>query len=91
MNVIKEIQNLTINDKDDIQYIIDTLKIKIIKLSMSEPKSYGEAYDRWEERCDDLEYIIDDLEELETEEDLDKVRKSIREHQAEYGGLIRLR
>ncbi len=24
-----------INDKDDIQYIIDTLKIKIIKLSMS--------------------------------------------------------
>ncbi len=38
MNVIKEMQNLTINDKDDIQYIISTLKIKIIKLSMSNPK-----------------------------------------------------
>lgn len=91
MNVIKEMQNLTIDDKDDIQYIIDTLKIRIVKLLMSEPKSYGEVYDRWEERCDDLEYIIDDLEKVETEKDLDKIRKAINEHQAEYGGLIRLR
>lgn len=107
MNVLKEMNSLTIKDKEDLEDIYDTLEMKLDSLECSEPDSCGETYDRWEERCDDLQEILNDLEErIDDEEeiedkyedeyealsdDLDNLVDRLEDHQLEYGGLVRLR
>lgn len=102
MNVLKEMKSLTVKDIDDLQMIYDTLRIKLIRLDMSEPNFWGETHDIWEERSDDLQEILDDFEELlkkskdnskieEASNDLDSLVKELEEHHREYGGMVRLR
>ena len=47
MNVLKEMNSLTIKDKEDLEDIYDTLEMKLDSLECSEPESCGETYDRW--------------------------------------------
>ena len=91
MNILKEIKDLTINDKDRLEYIIDVLESRLSDIEYMEPESDGETHDKWEERYEDLEDIIDDLKEIETEDELEKIKDRLEDHQFEYGGLKRFR
>ncbi len=91
MNLLKEIKNLTINDKDELEYILEALESRLYDIEYMEPDSDGETHDRWEERYEDLEDIIDDFKELETQEELDKIKNRLEDHQFEYGGLKKFR
>lgn len=91
MNILKEIKDLTISDKDGLEYIIDILESRLNDIEYMEPESDGETHDRWEERYEDLEDIIEDLKEIETEKELDKIKDRLEEHQFEYGGLKRFK
>ena len=91
MNILKEIKDLTINDKDGLEYIIDVLESRLSDIEYMEPESDGETHDKWEERYEDLEDIIDDLKEIETEDELEKIKDRLEDHQFEYGGLKRFR
>ena len=97
MNVLKEMNSLTIKDKDDLEDIYDTLEMKLDSLECSEPESCGETHDRWEERCDDLQEILDDFESLIEElndleeriddEDLDDEEEIEDKYEDEYDAL----
>ncbi len=91
MNILKEINGLDINDKDEFEYILDILESRLDTIEDMEPKSDGETHDKWEDRYDDLEGIIDDFREIGTEEELNEIKEKLLEHQLEYGGLIRFR
>ena len=92
MNVLKEMNSLTIKDKDDLEDIYDTLEMKLDSLECSEPESCGETHDRWEERCDDLQEILDDFDSLigelnELEERLEDEDLDDEEIEDEYDAL----
>lgn len=88
MNVLKEMNSLTIKDKEDLEDIYDTLEMKLDSLECSEPDSCGETYDRWEERCDDLQEILDDFESLIEElNDLEERIDDEEEIEDEYDAL----
>ena len=74
-NITIKIKSLTIKDKDNLEDIYDTLEMKLDSLECSEPDSCGETHDIWEEKCDDLDNLVDRLED----------------YQLEYTGLVRLR
>lgn len=88
MNVLKEMNSLTIKDKEDLKDIYDTLEMKLDSLECSEPDSCGETYDRWEERCDDLQEMLDDFESLIEElNDLEERIDDEEEIEDEYDAL----
>lgn len=92
MNVLKEMNSLTIKDKEDLEDIYDTLEMKLDSLECSEPESCGETYDRWEDRCDDLQEILDDFESLieelnDLEERIDDEEEIEDKYEDEYDAL----
>lgn len=91
MNILKEIESLTIDDKDRLEYITDILESRLDSIENMEPESEGETHDRWEERYEDLEDILEDLREIETNDELKEIKIRLEDHQIEYGGLKRFR
>lgn len=92
MNVLKEMNSLTIKDKEDLEDIYDTLEMKLDSLECSEPDFCGETHDRWEERCDDLQEILDDFESLieelnDLEERIDDEEEIEGKYEDEYDAL----
>lgn len=91
MNFLKEVKKLDVNDKDGLEYFIDALEFRLETIEDMEPQCDGETYDRWEERYSDMEDIVEDLKEVETQEELNKIEERLKDHQFEYGGLLRFR
>ena len=91
MNILKEIDSLDINDKDELEYMLNILESRLDIIEDMEPNSDGETHDNWEERYDDLEDIIEAFREVENEEELNEIKERLLNHQLEYGGLKRFR
>lgn len=58
------------------------------KLEEMEPDSDGETHDKWEDKCSELDDLIQAAEEFK--DDLNEMRRQIDDYQFEYGGLKRL-
>ena len=86
--LIKDLYSFTLNDVED---LTDCLNERMMFEQSREPESDGKVHDDWDERVDELQEIIDQLEECETEEDFEDIISAIGCYQDIYGGLSRLK
>lgn len=96
MKLLEAIKNVTIEDEDTIKDILFSLKNRKDDIEMKEPLTEGAYYDKWQEKLDDIENIIEELEDLQNlsedfqKEELNRIKVAINLHQLYYGGLKRL-
>lgn len=97
MKLLKAIEEIRCNDKDIIEDIKICLEDRLEWLEDREPEYSGEVYDMWEDKCNDLQEILDLFEDYDDEEDMDEkaniikdICSQIKDYQYMYGGLSRL-
>lgn len=88
------LETMKVEDKSLLEDIKTEIEFKLFEIEMREPQSpYSDAHDRWEEKTDDLRYIVDDLEDLcenindVTQEDINEIKESLEDYQESYKGL----
>lgn len=94
----KTLMSTKFEDNDTLNELKSALLDRQTDLEMQEPMEDGFFFDKWEEKYDELETLIEDLEQLIDEEDLDKKKKLFEDfktgvivYQFDYGGLKRLK
>lgn len=68
--------------------LIKALERRQERLEEIEPDSDGETHDNWEDKCSELDDLIQAAEEFK--DDLNEMKRQIDDYQFEYGGLKRL-
>lgn len=104
LNFFKAVQELSINNLTYMEQINEIIQDRLIWLEEREPDSDGAAYDKWAEKYDDWDDIVDLSERIyETskgdsdwlclklfENNINKLKEFIEDYQLNYGGLSRL-
>lgn len=103
LNLLKAVQELSIDNSTYIEQINEVIEDRLIWLEEREPNSDA-AYDRWAEKYDDWDDIVN-LSEIiydrlkgdsvwlclkQLEENIDQLKEFIEDYQLNYGGLSRL-
>lgn len=83
MGVIKNCEDLKLKAQDLREELQDKLEI----LEDKEPDSDGVIYEKWEERKDDLEEVLDSFDTVI--EKIEQFKSKVLSHQIVYGGLKR--
>lgn len=97
ITLFKALEELTIEDKDILKEIIDSLEDKKFDIEFREPMSSGITHDKWEDKYysilslyDEAEYIYNTIYER-TDDDIEELICNIENYQDEYGGLKTLK
>ncbi len=104
LNFLKAVQELSINNLTYMEQINEVIQNRLIWLEEREPDSDSAAYDRWAEKYDDWDDLVD-LSEIiyetskgnsvwlclkQFENNINKLKEFIEDYQLNYGGLSRL-
>lgn len=97
MKILDAIKITKICNDEVIKDMIDVLNKRKDDIEINEPISDGSYHDKWEEKIDELEQIIEDLENVlmindpeKRNDKLEQIRIDMTYYQFMYGGLKRL-
>lgn len=101
MKLLEAIDVVTVNDVETLEDIVECLKDRLLTVELQEPFGTSDYfYEKWEEKKDELEDIVDRFEELyeavkegdnDYKEELEKLKRDTAFYQMFYGGLKRLK
>lgn len=94
MKFFKMLEVVSVKNQGDIELIKDVLEDRLMTVEMQEPMSDGATYEKWEEKYEGINDLVDLANELVDEEDIEKKKKLLEQlknesfaYQCDYGGL----
>lgn len=101
MKLLEAIDTVTVEHVETLEDIVECLKDRLLTVELQEPFGTSDYfYEKWEEKKDELEDLVDRFEELyevvkdgddDCEEELEKLKRDVVFYQMFYGGLKRLK
>ena len=99
LSILKYVQNLEKNNLDDFQTVINSIQERLDWYDEREPSSNGTVFDTWQEKRDDTENLLDELQSLYddldddpenfTQDIIKQIQELINDYQQYTGGLKR--
>lgn len=94
MKFFKMLEIVSVKNQGDLELIKDGLEDRLMTVEMQEPMSDGVTYEKWEEKYDGINDLVDLANELYDEEDVEKkqllleqLKNDAFDYQCNYGGL----
>lgn len=99
LSILSYVQILQENNLEDFKTVIDSIQDRLDWYDDREPDSYGTVHDNWEEKRDDTETLLEELQDLYdeiednpdnfTKEVIAQIQELLKDYQAYTGGLSR--
>lgn len=98
-NLLTSVKNIDLSNEEEVQNVVLALFQRRNDVEWQEPNGDIDFfYDKWYEKLEDIESLLDDAKELYEEQDIEKKKEMVDKlygnllmHQLDYKGLKRIK